>query len=158
MFTLNVRVYGLEQHSRSSHGYLIGDMPSGVSHVVGTLNINIRTVTLKQVRPMLEFDRSGHMDKRSLLFQEAMFIMSRLPDHSQSAGTGTGTGNSLQGDKFAYRLGFVKKDKSALRLVEEAAEGQVIADLIGAVDFFDFDLAIVPLTQIAPAAASQSHV
>lgn len=138
VFKLCVRVYGLKQHSKDSHGYLIGDMPTGVSHVIGVLHINIRVITPQQLRPMLEFDRSSHMDKRSILFQEAIFIMDRLPVHSQNP----------PAHRYDYRLGFVKKDKSELRLIVPEDESKPISELIGAVDFFEFDLAIVPLTQI----------
>ena len=140
MFNTNVRLYGLVQHKKESHSYIISDVPTGISHVLGTLRINIRNVTLKQLRPMLEYDRSGHMDKRSLLFQEAMFLMSHLPN----------VYNRPKSDTYLYRLGFVKKDKSDLRLVDVEQEELPIAELIGAVDYFEYDLAIVPLTQIEP--------
>lgn len=139
-YKLDVRVYGLIQHSHDSHSYLIDDMPTGVSHVLGTLQVNIRSLTFRQLRPMLEFDRSGHMDKRSLLFQEARFIMGRLPNLFHRP----------ESDRYSYRLAFLKKDKSELRMISPEDEDKIVADMIGAVDFFSFDLAIVPLTQIDP--------
>jgi hypothetical protein len=139
VFSLNVRVYGAIQHSKLSHSYLIDDMPTGVSHVVGVLQINIRHFNLKQVRLMIEYDKSNHMDRRSMLFQEAMFIMNRLPNLAQIPSD----------QRYSYRMGFLRKDRSELKVIAEEDEEKLISDLLGPVDFFDYDLAIVPLSQIA---------
>ncbi|RYY83474.1 hypothetical protein EON63_11105 [archaeon] len=136
VYNVNVRLYGAVQHNKDSHSYLIGDTPIGTSYVLGTLRINIRNLTLQQLRPMLEYDKSGHMDRRSMLFQEARFLMTRLPNPQRLP------------DIYQYRLGFVKKDRSDFRLVPEEQEELPISEVIGAVDFFLFDLAIVPLTQL----------
>jgi hypothetical protein len=139
-YKVTIRVYGKDDSRDESHSYLIDDICTGVSSPIGQLSINIRTVTLTQVRPMLEYDRSKNMNKRSLLFQEALFIMSRLPNHYSRP----------HNDMKIYRFGFVKKDKSTLRLIKRSDEDKPIADLIGAVDFFEHDLCIVPLSQLPP--------
>jgi hypothetical protein len=135
---VTVRVYGRHESRDESHSYLIDDMCTGVSSPIGYLAINIRTVTLTQVRPMLEYDRSNTMNRRSMMFQEALFIMSRLPNHY----------NRPHNDMKIYRFGFVKKDKSSLKLIKREDEDKPIADLIGAVDFFEHDLCVVPLSQL----------
>ncbi len=137
IFNLNVRIFSRAQH-KQSHSYLIGDMPQGISHIIGVMRVNIRGLSLRQLRPMLEYDKSGHMDKRSLLFQEAMFIMRNLPS----------TNTNPEVERTAYRLGFLKKDRSELRIVETEHEELPICEIISAVDFIDFDLAIVPLSQL----------
>eukprot|EP01031_Cornospumella_fuschlensis_P042049 gene42049-51334_t len=137
VFNVNVRLYGAAQNNHDSHSYLIGDTPLGTSYVLGTLRVNIRSLSLRQLRPMLEYDKSGHMDRRSMLFQEARFLMTRLPNPKKLP------------DPFQYRLGFVKKDRTDFRLVPEEQEELPISEVIGAVDFFLYDLAIVPLTQLS---------
>lgn len=79
------------------------------------------------------------MFKRSLLFQEALFIMQRLPNHYQKP----------KEDVTRYQWGFYNRKNNHLQLIELEREHLAIADLIESyIDFFDYDLAIVPATQI----------
>ena len=139
-FVVKVRVYGKEFDSSDSHSYLIDDHYNGTSSAIGEFCIDIRSMKLKNMRPIIQYDRSGHMDKRSMMFQEALFIMSRLPNHY----------NRPSNELKQYQFGFLKKDGGELRLVSRDDEEKPISDLIGAVDYFQYDLAIVPLSQIAP--------
>ena len=137
-FVLKVRVYGLRFDSSKSHSYLVDDVPTGTSAPIGEFHIDIRNKTLAQLRPMIQYDRSGHMDKRSIMFQEALFLMRRMPNYFDRPAN----------EWNKYRLGFVHKDTLELKLIKEEDEGRPIAELIGATDYFTVDLAIVPLTQI----------
>lgn len=138
-FVLKVRVYGLKFDSSVSHSYLVDDVPTGTSAPIGEFHIDIRKVTCTQIRPMIQYDRSGHMDRRSMMFQEALFLMRRMPNYFDRP--------KDQWNK--YRLGFINKETSELiKLIDEADESKPIAELIGATDYFLVDLAIVPLTQI----------
>jgi hypothetical protein len=137
-FVLKVRVYGHKFDSSVSHSYLVDDVPTDTSAPIGEFRIDIRTVTLTQIRPMIQYDRSGHMDRRSMMFQEALFLMRRMPNYF----------NRPANQWNKYRLGFVHKDTLELKLISEEDEGKPIAELIGATDYFLVDLAIVPLTQI----------
>ena len=136
-FVLKVRVYGRFDSSKS-HSYLVDDVPTGTSAPIGEFHIDIRNKTLAQLRPMIQYDRSGHMDKRSIMFQEALFLMRRMPNYFDRPAN----------EWNKYRLGFVHKDTLELKLIKEEDEGRPIAELIGATDYFTVDLAIVPLTQI----------
>ena len=137
-FVLKVRVYGLRFDSSKSHSYLVDDVPTGTSAPIGEFHIDIRNKTLAQLRPMIQYDRSGHMDKRSIMFQEALFLMRRMPNYFDRPAN----------EWNKYRLGFVHKETLELKLIKEEDEGRPIAELIGATDYFTVDLAIVPLTQI----------
>ena len=140
-FKLKIRVYGKSTNSTESHSYLVDDMSTGTSSCVGELNINIRKVTFKQLRPMVQYNRSGHMDKRSLIFQEALFIMGRLPNYF----------NRPACELNQYQFGFMKKtDKLDMRIVDISKEDMCISDFIGTTEIFAFDLMIVPLSQISP--------
>jgi hypothetical protein len=77
-FHIKIRVYGHGFDPTYSHGYCVDDTPCGISHPIGELYIDIRTVTIKQLRPIIQYNRTGHMDRRSKMFQEALFIMERL--------------------------------------------------------------------------------
>ena len=149
-FILRVRVYGLKFDSSVSHSYLVDDVCSGTSAPIGEFHIDIRKTTLTQLRPMIQYDRSGHMDRRSMMFQEAQFIMRRLPNHY----------NRPPDQWNKYVFGFLRKDRDDLnqqvRLIEQSDEGRPIADLIGATEYFSVDLAIVPLTQIPILGTSKS--
>jgi hypothetical protein len=139
-FVLKVRVYGLKFDSSASHSYLVDDIPTDTSAPIGEFHIDIRKTTLTQIRPMIQYDRRGHMDRRSMMFQEALFLMRRMPNYFSRPAN----------DWNRYRLGFVNKQTLDLRLIPEEDEGKPIADLIGATDYFLVDLAIVPVTQIPP--------
>lgn len=139
-FRVTIKVYGKEENLNESHSFVIDDMPTGISWPIGEMNINIRTITLKAMRPMIQYNTSGHMDRRSIMFQEAMFIMKRLPNYY----------NRPKEEITLYRFGFVKKDKTDFRLLDPKDEDKPISDLIGTVDFFSYDLCLVPLTQIPP--------
>ena len=71
---------------------------------------------------------------------KVLFVMDRLPNIY----------NRPRDELRKYRFGFYKRDKSDFRLLRYEDESKPIADLIGAVDFFTYDLCVVPLSQIEP--------
>jgi hypothetical protein len=117
-FDVRIRVYGESDLPTHSHGYLVDDVPSGVSPPLGALNIDIRAYTLAQLRPMIEYKRTGHMDRRSLMFQEALFIMQRYPN--------------LYGrpkeELLKYLFGFIKKDGKEVKLIHPDRESGTLFD------------------------------
>ena len=138
LFVLKVRVYGLKFDASLSHSYLVDDVPTDTSAPIGEFHIDIRAITLTQIRPMIQFDKSRHMDRRSMMFQEALFLMRRMPNYF----------NRPAHEWNKYRLGFVHRETLKLTLISEEDESKPISELIGATDYFLVDLAIVPLTQI----------
>jgi hypothetical protein len=137
-FALNVRVYGLKFDANVSHSYLVDDVFSGTSAPIGEFHIDIRKCSLVQLRPMIQYDKSGHMDKRSMMFQEALFLMQRMPNYFERP--------KVQWNKYIF--GFLSKVTDELTLINPEDEAKPIAELIGATDYFSVDLAIVPLTQL----------
>jgi hypothetical protein len=87
---------------------------------------------------MIQYSRSGHQDKRSMMFQEALFIMSRLPNYY----------NRPELELQKYVFAFAKKDGSEVKMISPNRETEPIASLISATDFFIHDLVLVPLSQI----------
>lgn len=78
---IKLRVYGVDiSDALLSHGYCVDDYPSGISHVIGEWDMDVRTMTLKNLRPILMFDKSGQFNRRSRTFSEALYIFSRLPN------------------------------------------------------------------------------
>lgn len=137
-FNIKVRVYGNGLNTSISHAYCVDDHPLGVSAPIGNLVIDVRSVNLIQLRAMIQYDKSGHMNRRNIIFQEALFIMSRLPNLFDRATE----------DLTKYRLGFLKKDNFQVKLIDQSRESEPISSLIGATDFFLHDLIIIPLSQI----------
>ena len=137
-FKVRIKVYGQGLDTRVSHGYCVDDQPFSISPPIGELFIDVRSVTLKQLRPMIQYSRSGHQDKRSMMFQEALFIMSRLPNYYDRP--------ELELQKYVFA--FAKKDGSEVKMISPNRESEPIASLIGATDFFIHDLVLVPLSQI----------
>jgi hypothetical protein len=143
-YTLNIRVYGRAIDCTESHSYIVGDTFSDISSPIGKLCLNIRKMTLKQVRPMIEYDKSGFIDRRSMMFQEALFLMEKLPNYFHRP----------KDECKEYRLGFVKKDLQTWRMINKEDEEKPISELFGTVEFFEYDLLIIPLTQIDPSFSS----
>lgn len=139
-YKLVIRVYGAGLNKTNSHGYCVDDTPSGISAPVGELVVDVRQLTLTQLRPMIQFDRTGHMLRRHPIFQEVLFIMSRLPNMY----------NRPKEELNKYQFGFVRKNGQEVKLLHPSRENEAIVNLIGVTDFFDHDLIIVPLSQISP--------
>ena len=139
-FKINIRIFGESDSYMHSHCYLVDDMPIGLSPPIGQLVIDIRTHTLQQLRPMIEYRRKGQMNVRSLMFQEALFIMNRLPNIY----------NRSKEDLINYSFGFVLKDGGDVKLIHPDRETEFISELIGATDFFSYDLILIPWSQIPP--------
>ena len=137
-FKLKVRVYGKGLDTTQSHGYCVDDTPLGISASLGELVIDVRCTNLKQMRTMIQYNRSSHMDKRSIMFQEALFIMSRMPNYF----------NRPKEELNKYVFGFIRKDNQQVKLISLDREDEPIAALIGAADFFLHDLIMVPFSQI----------
>jgi hypothetical protein len=137
-FKFNIIVYGKEANTSRSHSFVIDDMTTGPSSTIGQIAVNIKQTNLKSLRPTLEYNKSGNMMKRSLLFQEALFIMQRLPNYY----------NKAPEDARKYVFGFYNRVERKLILVSVEDEEKNISELIASyVDFFNYDLAIVPMTQ-----------
>ena len=139
-YKLVIRVYGAGLNKTNSHGYCVDDTPSGISAPVGELVVDVRQLTLTQLRPMIQFDRTGNMLRRHPIFQEVLFIMSRLPNMY----------NRPKEELDKYQFGFVRKNGQEVKLLHPSRESEAIVSLIGITDFFDHDLIIVPLSQISP--------
>jgi len=139
-FKLIIRVYGAGLNKTNSHGYCVDDTPSGISAPVGELIVDVRQLTLTQLRPMIQFDRTGNMLRRHPIFQEVLFIMSRLPNMYDRP----------KEELNKYQFGFVRKNGQEVKLLHPSRENEAIVNLIGVTDFFDHDLIIVPLSQISP--------
>jgi len=139
-FTLVIRVYGEGYKTQESHGFILDDLPMGVSDPVVVMPVNIRILTLKQLRPILMYDTRHHMKKRSVVWQEVLYIMGRLPNIYDRP----------KSEKNLFQFGFCRKDNlQSIQLIHPTYENRSIAELIGSTDFFSHDLIIVPLTQIS---------
>jgi hypothetical protein len=140
-FNLKIRVYGNGLNQTASHGYCVDDCPWGVSAPIGEIYIDVRQITFKVLRPMIEYDKTNSIIRRHPTFQEALYIMTRLPNLYDRP--------KLELNKYIF--GFVTKDKKEVKLIHPSRESDFIANSIGATDFFNHDLVIVPLSQISPA-------
>ena len=80
------------------------------------------------------------MDKRSKMFQEALFIMERLRNPY----------GRPKEELNKYIFGWIHKTTKALTIVKPQHEQIPIVNVIGAADIAYHDLALVPLSQLAP--------
>jgi hypothetical protein len=133
-----IYVYGSGVDATKSHSYCLDDFSSGTSPQIGTVVIDIRTWTFKTLRSKLQFECSEDMDRRSLIFQEALHIMSRLPNLY----------NRPKSDLRQYYFGFVRKDNNELRIVEPDQEDITVEEFLGRYEFYSRNLMLIPLSQI----------
>lgn len=141
---MNVRVYGQSMAVTHSHGYLVDDFPTGLSDPIGDIAIDPRKNTFETLRPLLMYNTTGHMKRRSMLFQEALFIMSRLPNLY----------DRHKSELTLWQYGYVRKDDAQVKLIHPDKEGGTLGSVIP--EIFKHDLVIVPLSQIPPASVDQS--
>lgn len=143
--SVNIRVYGQSMAVTHSHGFIVDDFPTGLSSVIGSVSIDPRKTSFDQLRPMIQYNTSGHMTRRSMMFQEALFIMSRLPNLYDRQKT----------ELTLWQFGFVKKGEDQVKLIHPDRENQQIYSAIP--ELFNHDIVIVPLSQI-PKSISKEEV
>ena len=131
-------MYGSGVDVTQSHSYCVNDFLNGTSPQIGSIVIDVRTWTFKPLRSKLQYERSEDMDKRSLVFQETLHTMSRLPNLYDRP----------KSDLRQYLFGFVRKDNNELKIVEEDQENLIIEQFLGRYDFFSRNLMLIPLSQI----------
>ena len=134
-----VCIYGHGLDITRSHSFCIADMPSGTSPQIGEISFDIRATTFRELRIKLQYSRSNDIDKRSLVFQEAMSIMDRLPNIF----------NRPKGDLRKYFFGFVRKDNNELKIVYENEEDHKVESFLGRYEFFARNLMLIPLSQLS---------
>lgn len=135
---LNIRVYSQVMPVTHSHGYLVDDFSTGLSPSLGEIQIDARKITLISLRPTIMYNTNQHMNRRSLLFQEILFIMSRLPNLYDRP----------KEDLTQWQYGYVKKGETKVKLIHPDREDQLIVSIIP--ELYKHDLVIVPLSQIPP--------
>jgi hypothetical protein len=140
---INIRVYGQNTPVTHSHGYLIDDFSTGLSPSLGEIQIDARKFSLFSLRPIIMYNTNKHMNKRSLIFQEALYIMSRLPNLYDRP----------KEDLIQWQYGYVKKGENKVKLIHPDREDQLIVSIIP--ELYKHDIVIVPLSQIPPIIPSQ---
>jgi hypothetical protein len=138
MVKLKICVYGLNVDVTRSHAFCIDDMPTGTSPQIGDIVVDSKSTTFKELRNKVQYNRSEDMDKRSLIFQEALSIMDRLPN----------TFNKPKEDLKKYLFGFVRRDNNELKIVLDDQEGMAIEIFLERYEFFARNLMLIPLSQL----------
>ena len=133
-----VYVYGNARDPTLSHSYCLDDFPTATSPQIGSIVIDIRATTFHTLRSKLQFEKSEDMDRRSLIFQEALYLMSRLPNLYDRP----------KRDLREYYVGFVRKDNNELKIVGRDQEHQTVEEFLGRYEFYSRNLMIIPLSQV----------
>lgn len=133
-----IRVYAQSVEQITSHGYCVDDFPSNVSLVVGELFLDPSNTKFKDLRPMIEYSSKTHMNKRSIMFQEVLFIMSRLPNIY----------GIPKEERVKYLFGFISKDDGDLIIIPKYKEDEFLNAILPNIS--PSDMAIVPYSQIKP--------
>lgn len=136
VYHINIRVYGAGEQVALSHGFIVDDLSAGISNVIGTIAINPELLTIKQLRTLLEYNHEGNATRRSMIFQEALFIMQRLPNIY----------NKPNEVINKYTLGYAKKNMNEVKLLDCTNDEEVLVNLVK--NIYDNDIIIIPLTQV----------
>lgn len=135
---LNVHVYGQNMPVTHSHSFLVDDFTTGLGPSIGEVQIDVRKINFQSLRPLLMYNTSGHMNRRSLIFQEALFVMARLPNLYDRP----------KEDLTQWQYGYVRKGETKVKLIHPEKEDQLIVSIIP--ELYKHDLVLVPLSQIPP--------
>ena len=135
---LNIRVYCHIDNEYTSHSYCVDDFPLAVSLSVGEIQVDPTITTLKQLRELIEFNQQGHMMRRSALFQEILFIMSKLPMVYPRK------------NKSEYRFGYLNISETSVEpiVIPEDKENQSILSSVPNNPSASLTIYIIPLTQV----------
>ena len=134
--SITIRVFTAKGSFSNSHSYCVDDFPCGTCPIVGTVTIDPTATIISELRHKFEFSTTGNMYRRNSMFQEVLFIMSRLPNIYEKP----------KDQKYHYIFGFLKKDDLSLVLIPPSMESNTISSSISQLALYD--LAIIPLTQV----------
>jgi hypothetical protein len=78
------------------------------------------------------------MNRRTLMYQEALFIMNRLPNYYDRP----------KGQLTQWQFGYTEKGTDNVKMIHPDSENQTLFQSVP--DLFNVDLVIVPLSQVPP--------
>jgi len=108
-----IRVFSAQGSFSHSHSYCVDDFPCGTCPIVGTVSIDPTDTIFAELRHKFEFSTAGNIYRRNPMFQEVLFIMSRLPNLYEKP----------KEMKYHYIFGFLRKDDfSSLILIPPSME------------------------------------
>jgi hypothetical protein len=143
-FKLTVRVFGRGEDYHVSHSLCMDDINTGLSPPVGEIYVDVSHTTIHRLRRQLEYDTSNFMDRRSLIFQEVLFLMEKFPNH---------TGRGKQ-DMKKYVIGFISREpdeETGERISFIVPNEMELMPVIASVNTNELllcDMILFPLTQI----------
>jgi hypothetical protein len=140
VYTIKIAVYGRGNDTSQSHGFCVDDFTPVTSPPIGEVLINVHTTTFEMLRDIIQYSRNSHINKRSMMFQEALFIMDRLPNFY----------NRPDRDLNKYLFGFSQRETKELTIVPSEHESSSIVSLVGIIDFSKYDILLIPLSQLPP--------
>jgi hypothetical protein len=140
VYSFNVKVFGRGANTFKSHSYCVDDTPSGTSSSIGSIQLNILKQKLRDLRPAIEYRSDRHLDKRSLVFQEALFIMTKLPNLFSRP----------KEELTKYIFGLQHQKSKVVTVIFPEEEAYLITSFVDVVDLHLYDLLLLPLSQLDP--------
>ena len=133
----DIRLYGHAMDTAGYHSLYIADLSSGASPKIGNISIDICSTTFAQLRDKLQYERTCDMDRRTKLFQEAIYIMVSQPN----------VFNRPDEDRRKYLIGFVHKGNNRMK-ISPFDNNQTIECFLEKHSFFSRDLILIPFSQL----------
>ncbi|OQS04023.1 prefoldin subunit [Thraustotheca clavata] len=133
----------LSEQQGAKHSYIVGSQPGGLSSVIGMIMMeDNENLTFESVRPRIELQQDGSVQRRSIMYQEALFLMTSGPNPHQWPL------KSLQ----TYWLGYYKNEEDPTPTIiptnEETKGLREILDM--KTTKVTADLIVIPQSQIGP--------
>ena len=135
----NISVYICRESEYTSHAFCMDDFPNGVYLPIGDISIDPTLITFTQLRPLIEYNTSSRMNKRSMIFQEVLYIMNKISNIYERP----------KHEKLLYAFGYVDiaDESNKLMMIERNQEDTIIFDLLST---NINNILIVPYSQIDP--------
>ena len=133
----DIRLYGHSMDTAGSHSFYIADLSSGASPKIGNISIDICSTTFAQLRDKLQYERTCDMDRRTKVFQEAIYIMDNQPN----------VFDRPEEDRRKYLIGFVHKGSNRMK-ISPFENNQIIECFLEKHTFFSRDLILIPFSQL----------
>jgi len=157
MVLLKVRVFLHHVPQYETHSFLVDARKGGMSHVIGSINVDPRKTTLANCRNLVEVVEDRGVFKRNILFQEARAIMEICSNIF----------NRPEEHKFVYKLGLKESQDSKQENdedkddenEEQSENGDYIPSIFSEEDeevplfelvdeLWKYELVLIPLSQI----------
>ena len=143
MVAINVRLFRFPTPKTEAHTFLVNAPLGGMSHVLGSIDVDPRETSFRQARTLIELVQNEEgIWRRTLLFHEARSLMEHAFNFHDRP----------EEEKYQYRVGYalkedLREESGVPTVLREEDEDETFFNMMEG-EFWKYDLIMIPLTQL----------